>query len=348
MRGSLASAYFNLGYSDKAEYEYKQILPAFEQRCGQNSWDYISIKMFLTETVLRLGRRQEGHRMAQDAHILARRFYPGSSLYQDATRILAESFEYLDDRRSGEKLFRDLVQITLTTLGPKHGNTIQIIRYLCLSMIGSQKYSEVEELGRVALELSFDATDISDHERCFIRRNLSQSLRNQGKYADSEALLRQTAKMSEKLLGIEDEDTLSCKILLCEVLRTRKLLSESHDILLEIIEVQIKKLKEIRGGTIQAMSDLSVVLIEMRKMEDAYKWMKQALCYCVEIGEIENDLAEQFFEDLSSINQPEEQHELILDLYEEMAIDIRWVNAVYQDIVLSALSPQPCRLLLDS
>ena len=348
LRWSLANGYYNLSHYDKAECQYKEVLPVLEQIYGQNSWNYITAKTDLAETVLRLGRPQEGHRMAQDAHILARRFYPGSSLYQDATRILAESFGYLDDRRSGEKLIRDLVQITLTTSGPKHSNTIQIIRYLCLSMIGSQKYSEVEELGRVALELSFDATDISDHERCSIRHNLSQSLWNQGKYADSEALLRQTAKMSEKLLGIENEDTLSCKILLCEVLRTRKLLSESHDILLEIIEVQIKKLKEIRGGMIQAMSDLSVVLIEMRKMEDAYKWMKQALCYCVEIGEIENDLAEQFFEDLSSINQPEEQHELILDLYEEMAIDISLVNAVHQDIVLSALSPQPCRLLLDS
>ena len=96
------------------------------------------------------------------------------------------------------------------------------------------------------------------------------------------------------------------------------------------------------------MADLSVVLIEMRKMDDAFKWMEQALCYCVEIGGIKSGCAEQFFKDLSSIDEFEEQHDLILDLYKRMDIKISWIDAVYFDTVLSALSPQPCLLLLDS
>jgi tetratricopeptide (TPR) repeat protein len=215
-------------------------------------------------------------------------------------------------------------------------------------MIGSKTYSESEELLRVALELSSDATDISDREKCNARYNLGISLYEQGKYADSEALLRETAKMSEKLLGIEHKNTIRCKMLLCEVLTHRKLLSESHDILLNIIEVQVKTVKEIRGRTIQAMADLSVVLIEMRNMDEAYKWMKQALRYCVETGGIQSDRAEQFFEDLSSINEVEEQHELILDLYERIRIKITWIDVVHWDRVLSALSRQPCLLLLDA
>lgn len=348
MRGSLASAYFNLGYYDKAEYEYKQILPVFEQRCGRNSWAYISIKTALARVVIRLGRPQEGHQMVQDAHILARRFYPGSLLYHVTTRALADSFSFLDDLANEQELIREVLQIRLTASGPKHGDTIQIIPHLCYSMCGSERYSESEELLRVALELSYYATGISDREGCRLRYYLGTSLYKQGKYADSEALLRKTARISERLLGIEHQEALTCKILLCEVLKARKLLAESQDILLKIIEVQIKKLKEIRGSTIQAMADLSVVLIEMRNMDDAYKWMKQALCYCVEIGEIESDLTEQFFDDLSSIDEPEKQHELILNLYEEMRIDISWVDAVCYDMVLSALSPQPCLLLLDA
>lgn len=348
LRWRLADAYYNLGYYDEAEYQYNQILQIFEQNHGQNSWEYVFAKICLSDLISRLGRPREGHQMAQDAHILARRFYPGSSLYQDATRFLALSFGSLDDRRSAEILSRDLIQITLTTSGPKHRNTIIAIQQLCSPMIGSKTYSESEELLRVALELSSDATDISDREKCNARYNLGISLYEQGKYADSEALLRETAKMSEKLLGIEHKNTIRCKMLLCEVLTHRKLLSESHDILLNIIEVQVKTVKEIRGRTIQAMADLSVVLIEMRNMDEAYKWMKQALRYCVETGGIQSDRAEQFFEDLSSINEVEEQHELILDLYERIRIKITWIDVVHWDRVLSALSRQPCLLLLDA
>ncbi|CAN9155967.1 unnamed protein product [Alternaria alternata] len=350
LRRDLALAYYNLGYYDKAEYQFKQILPAFEQIDGQNSLDYISAKIDLANTVSRLGRYQEGHRMAQDAHILARRFSPGSSLYQNATDALANSFGFLDDRRSEEKLYRDLVQITLTTSGPKHRKTIEAIRNLCFSMIESERYPESEGLLRVALELSFNATDMDglEQEQCIIRCDLGRCFYHQGKYAESEFLLRETAKISEKLLGVEHEETSRCKLFLFAVLRTQDLLSESHDILLETIEVHIKKLKEIRGQTITAMANLSVVLVEMRKTDDAYKWMKQALCYCVEIGVIDNDRAKQFFEDLSSINEVKEQHELIRDLYEKMAIHINWIHVVREDIVLSALSPQPCLLLLDS
>ena len=96
------------------------------------------------------------------------------------------------------------------------------------------------------------------------------------------------------------------------------------------------------------MADLSVVMIEMRKMEDAYKWLEQALCYCVEIGGIGSGRAEQFFEDLSSIDEVEEQHQAILDLYKRMDIKISRIDAVHFDTVFPALSPEPCLLLLDS
>jgi tetratricopeptide (TPR) repeat protein len=348
LRWDLAVTYCDLGYFDKAEYQYKQILSVYGKRYGQYSWGYISAKIYLAEAVSYSGRSQEGNQIAKDAHILARRFYPGSSLYQDATRFLAFSFGFLDDRRSAEILLRDLVQITLTTSGPKHGGTIQSIQDLCLPIIESGRYPESEELLRVALELSFDATDLSDREQCLTRYILGELLYKQGKYADSEALLRETAKMSEKLLGIEHEITTRCKIYLCRVLRIRELFSESHDILLKIMEVKIKKSKEMAGSTIYTMAELGVVLIEMGNMDDAYKWMKQALCYCVEIGGIESRRAEQFFENLSSIDEVEGQHELILDLYDRMRIKISWTDAVRHDRVLSALSPQPCLLLLDA
>ncbi|KAB2101691.1 hypothetical protein AG0111_0g10551 [Alternaria gaisen] len=348
LRWDLAAAYHNLGYYEKAECQYKQILPVLEQRNGQNSWKYISAKKDLAETVLRLGRPQEGYQIAQDAHTLARRFYPGSSLYQDATRTLADSCGIAGDMSSGENLFRGLVQLKLTALGPKHGSTINAMRNLCFTVAVSKRYSESEELLRVALELSSKATDISDWEQCHVRFNLVVLLYNQGKYADSEALLRETAKMSEKLLGIEHEITTRCKIYLCKVLKIRELFSESHDILLKIMEVKVKKLKEMRGSTIHAMAELGVVLIEMRNMDDAYKWTKQASCYCVEIGGIESRRAEQFFENLSNIDEVKEQHETILNLYKRMSQEISWIDAVYFDIVLSALSPEPCLLLLDS
>jgi tetratricopeptide (TPR) repeat protein len=347
LRWSSANAYYNLSHYDKAEHQYKQVLPVLEQIHGQNSWDYISAKVHLAGSVLHLGRSQEGNQIAQEAHVLARRFFPSSFLYQEAARVLANSFASMHDFGSEEELLRDLFQIRLTISGPKHGKTIQVIRKLCILLTETKRHSESEALLRVALELSSNATGISDWEQCVMQCELGRLLYHQHKYADSEALLRDTAKMSERLLGIEHEETLRCKTYLCRVLTARKQFSEIHNILLETIDLHAKKLNEIRGSTIDVMAKLSVVLIEMRKMDDAYKWMKQALCYCVEIDGIESNRAEQFLEDFRSIDEQEEQHELILHMYEGMAYKISWIHAVLRNRVLSALSTQPCLLLLD-
>jgi hypothetical protein len=97
---------------------------------------------------------------------------------------------------------------------------------------------------------------------------------------------------------------------------------ESHDILLDNVESQIKTWTELRGSTIEYMADLSVVLIEIRNMDNPYKCMERALSYSAEAGGIETVRAAQFFEDLSSINKPERQNTLITALYRRMASEI--------------------------
>jgi hypothetical protein len=89
-----------------------------------------------------------------------------------------------------EEIPRELVQIRLNAFGPKHGDTLAAIRILCDSIIAAKRHSESEELLRVALELSFNATRSSSRRKCLICCKLGITLYEQGKYADSEALLR--------------------------------------------------------------------------------------------------------------------------------------------------------------
>ena len=318
----LAIAYCKLGYYDKAEHQFKRILPALEQRHGKHSPHVILVRINLAKTIFQLGRYRDANQMAQHVHTWARRLDPGGVLYQEAARVLARSFGYLGNLMREEELLRELVQIRLNAFGPKHGDTLVVIEQLCGSIIAAKRHSESEELLRVALELSSNATHSSSRRKYLICRRLGITLYKQGKYADSEALLRKTTEMSEKLLGIEHSITLNCKLWLCRVLRARGLLLESHDILLDNVKSQIRTWTELRGSTIEYMAELSVVLIEMRNVDNAYKWMERALSYSVETGGTKTVRAVQFFEDLSSFNKPERQHTLIAALYRRMASKI--------------------------
>ncbi|CAO2655996.1 Nn.00g047990.m01.CDS01 [Neocucurbitaria sp. VM-36] len=319
----LAVAYFNLGHFDKAEQEFKRILPALEEKYGSDS-DWVGfVKATLAEAIMISGRFVEANQMAQDVHTLALSIdIAGDSLVPRAIKVLAESYGYLRDLAKEEELLRQLVQIRLTSLGPRHGDTLSAIRSLCDSISYSRKYSESEELLRIALELSASTQGISDRRKCLICHHYAKVLYKLRKYPASEALYRKAAEMSERLLGAEYPDTLRCKFWLARVLRARGLLQESYDVLLKTVEAQIRTRTELRGSTIESMADLSALLAQMRRMEEAGIWMRRALRCSQKMGKIHSTRAAQFFEELILVDESPEQHERRSALYDEMAYRI--------------------------
>ncbi|KAI0491036.1 hypothetical protein F4859DRAFT_520625 [Xylaria cf. heliscus] len=319
---SLAVAYFGLGHYNEAEKQFKRMLPRLLQCHPHNSRYVISVKRDLAEVILHLGRFEEANKMARDVYDLALAIdTPGGRLTQRSLHVLAQSYGNLRDLPKEEVLLRQLVQIRLSSLGPRHGDTLAAIRSLCDSIIDSERLSESEELLRVALELSQSA-EVSDRRKCLISRKLATVLYKKGNYRDSEALYRKTLDMSVQLLGDEHPDTLRCRFWLCKTLRARGLLRDSYELHSKTIQQQIKTRGELRGSTIESMAGLSTLLAQMGNMTAAEVWMRRALRCSEQIGGVDSARATKFWGDLKSLDEEPLKQQDISNLYEDMSHEI--------------------------
>ena len=319
----LAVAYFTLGNYDEAEKQFNRILPILAQRHGSNSRYVVSVKRDLSEVILHLGRYTEANKLAQEVHTSALGIdVPGGHLVQKSLQVLAQSYGSLRDLKKEEDLLRELVQIRLVAFGPRHGDTLAAIRSLSDSIIDSERYLESEELLKVAIELSQSAHGLSDRKKCLLFRKLATVLYKQGNYPESESLYRTTAEMSDRFLGSEHPDTLRCRFWLCKVLRARGSLEESHRILQQTVKKQIETRGELRGSTIESMANLSTLLVQMMKMEEAEMWMKRALHCSQQIGGVESSRTLRSCDDFGRLYEGQEQHQGAIALFEETSRQI--------------------------
>lgn len=239
---------------------------------------------------------------------------------QRSIQVLAQSYGNLRNLKKEEELLRELVQVRLALLGPRHGDTLAAIRSLTDSTIDAERHSESEGLLRVALELSQSAHGMSDRRKCLIFRKLATVLYKQGKYQESEACYRKTADMCECFLGNEHPDTLRCRFWLCRVLRSQGRLDESKELLEKTIEQQIRTRGELRGSTIESMVGLSTLLLQMNMMAEAKMWMERVLRCSVQNGGLAITRVTKFWSDLEKLER--EKADGISDLYEEMSSEI--------------------------
>lgn len=189
----LANKYFNLGRYDKAEQQY-----------SVGSVHVVCVKADLVDAILRKGHYDEAKHMTQDLYIEALRSdVSGGAKFQRAMRVLALSLGYLKQNARKEELLKQLVQIRLTSLGPRHVDTLAVLRHLCQSMQSGGRCSESEKLLRVALELGATSHTLSVQGKCVISRELAFALKYQKRYRESETLYRRTFDVAEKSLGVE-------------------------------------------------------------------------------------------------------------------------------------------------
>ena len=319
----LAVAYSSLGHYENAEKHLLRILPILIQRHGYNSHSVVWVKGHLTEAMMQLGRYTAANQLAQDVHTAALNIdQSGGCLAQMSLLVLAHSYGYLGDLEKKKELLRSLVQVRLVAYGPKHGETLLALRHLSYPMEESKMYAEGEELLRVALELSQSVHRVSDLEKCRIPRALATFLYRQQGYGESEILHCKALGMSEKLLGDEHQDTLRCKFWVSGHLRARGRLEHSRELLRETVGKQIETLGELRGPTIQSMTYLSLLLLQMNQIEEAGTWMKRAVHCSQRSGRIDSIRAAKFYDGINKLHEGPKSDKEPEQTFEDMIHDV--------------------------
>lgn len=154
----LAVAYLRLEYYGAAKKLFDRILPILVQTHGSNSRYVVTVKLFLSEAMLHLGRHSEANHLAQEVHTADIEIidvpYGRRWLW-----ILADSFAYFGDFKKDEELLRKSVQMRLVASGPIDVKTLAAIRRLSDSMMNSKgmmKVRNYSELHSSSIKIRMD------------------------------------------------------------------------------------------------------------------------------------------------------------------------------------------------
>jgi hypothetical protein len=189
----------------------RRLVQIIEREYGPKSSRTLWSKLSLIESITEQGRYHEAKQMLDDIReAILRVDKPGGSLVQRSLQIMATIYVYLRNFGKAESILREVVQMSLIALGPRHADTLAVIHKLAKPISLAKRLSESEELLRIALELSRNAPGISNTRKCRTTRSLANVLSSQGMRQESEALYRISVAFSEKFVGEGRPETLRC------------------------------------------------------------------------------------------------------------------------------------------
>jgi tetratricopeptide (TPR) repeat protein len=221
-----------------------------------------------------------------------------------------------------ESILREVVQMSLIALGPRHGHTLAAIQRLSVPISAAARHSESEELLRIALEIGRNAPGVSDIRKCRTTRSLATVLSNQGMHQESEALYRISVEFSEKLFGEDHPETLRCNFRLARKLCLKGLLCESKRLLERVARKQIESIGEYHPYTIDTMRALGDLLLETHEHEKAELWVEKTLRGCQKLYSSDYVRIMAAYDKLGECYEQQLRYQDALNLYERMSREI--------------------------
>jgi tetratricopeptide (TPR) repeat protein len=274
----LGSAYYHLGNAHLAEHWYQYVVSARDQTEKLISLETLDAWLGLIDAITAQGRYVEGKILHQEIHPSIVRMVPAHHwLMQKSLQTIAIISGNLGIHEDAEHYYRQLVQIRLSALGPRHGDTLAAMQRLANPLRRQEQYAESEELLAITVQLSESSPGMSEQRKCRGLSSLAKVLFDQGRYNESEMLHRASAERSKLSLGDEDPTTLQCLYHLARSLRAQGLLEEAKRILHSTIEIQTRVLGEGSPSTIESMSELAKTLEMGKNYEGAATWYTKAL-----------------------------------------------------------------------
>jgi tetratricopeptide (TPR) repeat protein len=319
----LADVCFMMGKIRESEDLTKRLVLVKERRYGPKSSSTLWSKLSLIESIAQHGSYHEAKKMLDDVHeTILRVDMPGGSLVQRSLRIMASIYVYLRNFGQAESMLREVVQMSLIALGPRHGDTLSVIRQLSKVISLAKRYSESEELLRIALELGRNAPGVSDTSKCRTTRSLANVLFRQGMRQESEALYRVSVGFSEKFVGEDHPETLRCNFELARQLGQKGLLGESERLLERTARKQMEICGECDWSAIDTMKTLGSLLLETRQFEKAEPWLEKAFHGCRKMCGPNHNLSLDACDKLGNFYVQQRRYQDALNLYERVSREV--------------------------
>lgn len=168
-----------------------------------------------------------------------------------------------------EKLFRNVIAVRSSALGPEQPDTLDTRHRLIYALTRQTKYAEAEAEARQVLKLREKVLGLEHVDTVVSRYNLADTLVDQGKYSEAEALYRDIIRVDEKALGPEDPRTLAARVGLATALGSEGKNAEAEALYREIIRTDEKVLGREHPDTLNARQNLATTLQADHKYSEA-------------------------------------------------------------------------------
>ena len=302
LKERLGGTYFDLGKYEKAVNCWREVVVARDRIYGPGSLRSLAASIQIIKGLFNLGKWAEAEDIHQQVYpIVLQNAAIESVLVLETLYTLALLLGAAGKNMEANRIWRQQLQIGLSSRGPKHPMTLKIMDRMSATITHSnlrtkdrvaqkQEAEVAEHLLRVSLQLHREAEPGTEPIAGQNRVVEKYIIRNITSVADLVRVLRQTAKYDESaklaqgvldrlraFLGEEHPSTLNFATELGITLREQGKMQESEKLLGETLQLRSKVLGERHVGTLDSMYELARTLQSGGSFQDSSMMFKDCM-----------------------------------------------------------------------
>ena len=351
LKERLGGTYFDLGRYEIAVNCWREVVVARDRFYGPGSLRSLAASIQIIKGLFNLGKWAE----AEDIHqkifpIVLQNASTESVLVLETLYTLALLLGAAGQNEEANKVWRQQLQIGLSSRGPKHPMTLKIMDRMSDTISHSnlrtknrsaqkQEAEVAEHLLRVSLQLHREAEPGTEPIVGQNRVVEKYIIRNITPVADLVRVLRQTSKHDESaklaqgvldrlraFLGEEHPSTLNLATELGITLREQGKLEESETLLGETLQLRSKVLGERHVGTLDSMYEFAMTLQARSDFHESSKMLRDCMRIRFEDWDPADECTVLVCEALSECYEQQGYYEEALSIYRDLIARIRGIK----------------------
>lgn len=320
---SLADVYYALEKNRKAEVMYRQLVDIYRQTLGNNNCKTLQACVAVIDSLMGQGDYLKAQALCQDLRRtifrLVQSDHPLAIEIASTEAWLALDLQHND---TAERLHRELLQIYLTSSGPRHLDSIRTMGKLG-KVIARRSLKEGEILLQTAVHLSLENSIDEDAQRCEAMEDLAYAL-CVGKGYEGEPLRIATlaAERFTPSLGTEHPMILMVQDQRAWIMARMGNLIESEKLFRVLVSLYSREGRSINKA-LDVWGGLAYVLWMTGQKDEAIAWYKKVFEFRLSrYGASHPDTADSYCS-LGDIYEECGRYDEALKLYHEMIDKIR-------------------------
>jgi tetratricopeptide (TPR) repeat protein len=322
----LAQTFYAQGKVKQAETLLRKLLSVQQDMDRIQSMDVLYLQIDLIDSLCHRGRVFEAKKLHEKVHAAIVKTFPTQHhLLQRSLVSMIIILDQMKENGEQETMSRQLVQINLAQLGPKHPDTIDAMSRLAISMRLRRRYIESEKLQRIAVKLSYEVHTEDYDVICWSFIDLARGFEDQAYFEDAIKYYLLAAERAREFLGDEHTTTMACNRSIGRTLRRKGVIRESEELLFATTKLQTKALGEDHVETLWTMFELGCTLCESDKDQEGAGalWLEKCFQKGLDIFEPKHSLTIYSCDSLGICYERQGRYDDALALYHKLLNNVR-------------------------